>query len=60
MKIQLFPFSRDLRSDQQRAQYATIEQRRADAWLAIGTAYRTRTMIFRRYADIALLRRQAD
>lgn len=59
MKIRLFPFSRDLRSDEQRQQYKTIEQKRADAWLDIAMK---RTQILRRQINTempSLLRRQA-
>lgn len=60
MKIQLFPFSRDLRSDMQRQQYQAIEQKRADAWLDIGTR---RMQILKRQMNSelpGLMRKQAN
>lgn len=59
MKIRLLPFSRDLRSPEQRKQYETIEQQRADAWLSIALA-RKHACILRGQLNVSLLKRQAE
>jgi len=63
VKIQLFPFTLDLRNDEQRQQYERIEQRRADAWLQIYLARLQGSQILRGQVNTELpgmLRRQAD
>lgn len=59
MKFRLLNFS-DLRNDDQKQRYWTIEQQRANCWLELGWAYRTRSLIFKRHIDVALMKRQAE
>ena len=59
MKIRLFPFTRDLRSEDQKQRYQQLEQKRADAYLAMYLA-RQRACILRGQVRCPLLVRQAD
>lgn len=59
MKLRILPVTKDLRNDQQREYYNTIEQRRAEAWLQLERAQR-RSWIAKGQLLNPLLRRQAD
>lgn len=58
MKIQLFAFSRDLRSDELKKRYEIIEQKRADAYLSMHLD-RLQAEHYRNVELPALMRRQA-